>query len=429
MASVYGKKNFFGILKRHRKPEPLAQYTQLSPKARLILELLRERARGNEVQISQSELAKLTGWHRNTIAAYLREARAVGVLTWQRRPNRSNIYRLLVAQTDVHPASQGHSRPPPLYEPTESRQMPPRGMVEEIGSLDEALPGREEELAEVERLAAKGANTLILGFDGMGKTSLLRHLSQDGLAAPCDVKIHLATPAPAKEFFLNLAEELQALGELETEEDLERLKLRALFRLVRDSLAKSRKRYLLFIDDLDQITPSQKPMVRELLELRNVQVIATAKTERPRYASLWHHFFKVELKRLPKEVSDQIVERFLEEKSIPVTDKGWGRKDGRELLKERLYRRSRGNPRELWTLLRKIEVHGFVDRKFLEEELGAPQEHEYIDMTWIVIMTAAIIMAARYLGLGLHDRELYVLAGISYAAMILIRWLSYRWRR
>jgi len=417
------EKNFFRIFKRPRKPELTAQYAQLSPKAQRLLELLRERAKDGVVQISYSELMKLTGWSRDTVWRYLREAQGMGVIQEERGGfGQPNIYYFQESDFGRLLSSQGHSRPPPAKRAENAPEIPP-------GSIPVPVAGREEELAEIERLASKGANTLILGFDGMGKTSLLRCLSQDGLAAPCDVKIHLATPAPAKEFFLNLAEELQALSELDPEEDLERLKLRALFRLVRDALAKSRKRYLLFIDDLDQITPSQKPMIRELLELRNVQVIATAKTERPRYASLWHHFFKVELKRLPKEVSDQIVEQFLEEKSIPVTDKGWGRKDGRELLKERLYRRSRGNPRELWTLLRKIEVQGYVDRKFLEEELGAPQEHEYIDMTWIVIMTAAIIMAARYLGLGLHDRELYVLAGISYAAMILIRWLSYRWRR
>lgn len=50
-------------------------------------------------------------------------------------------------------------------------------------------------------------------------------------------------------------------------------------------------------------------------------------------------------------------------------------------------------------------------------------------MTWILVLTAALALAIRYLGLGLHDRLLYVLAGFTYALGFLLRWFSYRWRR
>jgi hypothetical protein len=247
--------------------------------------------------------------------------------------------------------------------------------------------------------------------------------------------IHFSTPGPAKEFLLSLGSELFKVGDLQWEVEegqdpywaLDKLRLRRLHKVVRDSLAKSRNRYLLLIDDIDQISPTQKTMLQEILELRNVQVIGTAKSQKPKLASLWQHFFTVELSRLPRDVSDQIVEEFLEEHSIPVADDG--RKDLRELLKERLYRKSRGNPRNLLALLRKIEVEGHVDREYLQRELGAEEEEPYIDMTWFIIATAAIIMAIRYLGLGLHDRELYILAGTGYAATLILRYLSYRWRR
>jgi hypothetical protein len=325
-----------------------------------------------------------------------------------------------------------------MLQPTKRPKIPGRGIpgqgmlqpTEETG--DGTLLGREEVLTEVERLTAKGANTLILGFEGYGKSHLLRHLSLDGFAHPCDVLIHFSTPGPAKDFLLNLVEELHRQGDLaegveveEFEKALGKLKVRELFRLVRDALARSRKRYLLLIDDIDQITPMQKPMLQELLELRNVQVIATAKTEKPRYASLWHHFFPVELRPLSREASDRLVEEFISGRGIPVADE----KKNLEVLKERLYRLSRGNPRDLFALLRRIEVQGYVDREYLQKELGAGLEEPIIDMTWFIVATAAIIMAARYLGLGLHDRGLYILAGISYAAMILVRWLSYRWRK
>ncbi|MFQ6117645.1 MAG: hypothetical protein ACE5LQ_05195, partial [Candidatus Bipolaricaulia bacterium] len=139
--------------------------------------------------------------------------------------------------------------------------------------------------------------------------------------------------------------------------------------------------------------------MQELLELRNVQVIATAKSQRPRLSSLWHHFFTVGLSRLPKAVSDRIVEEFLDERGIPVADDWRKAQEGEGLiiLKERLYRKSRGNPRNLKALLRKIEIEGYVDRDYMMKELGAEAEEPYIDMTWFIIATAAIIMAIRYL--------------------------------
>jgi hypothetical protein len=176
---------------------------------------------------------------------------------------------------------------------------------------------------------------------------LLRHLSLDGFAHPCDVLIHFSTPGPAKDFLLNLVEELHRQGDLaegveveEFEKALGKLKVRELFKLVRDALARSRKRYLLLIDDIDQITPMQKPMLQELLELRNVQVIATAKTERPRYASLWHHFFPVELRPLSREASDKLVEEFISGRGIPVADE----KKNLEVLKGEALQALEGEP-------------------------------------------------------------------------------------
>ena len=53
----------------------------------------------------------------------------------------------------------------------------------------------------------------------------------------------------------------------------------------------------------------------------------------------------------------------------------------------------------------------------------------FIDMTPALLGLAAVVMALRYLALGMSDRELYVMAGIGYAAFVLIRTFSYRLRR
>ena len=62
----------------------------------------------------------------------------------------------------------------------------------------------------------------------------------------------------------------------------------------------------------------------------------------------------------------------------------------------------------------------------LEDE---PEPMRFIDMTPALLGFAAVVMALRYLALGLSDRELYVMAGIGYAAFILIRTFSYKLKR
>lgn len=402
------KKIFLGRSHGEISGEVSERFPQLSPKARQLLEILRSRARGGKVEISQAQLAELTGWHRDTVWRYLREARSAGVLAWERRPNRVNLYRL----TDV-------------------------GIVRQPASQEPFHDGREEDVLRVWNLSRKGGHTLITARGGMGKTHFLKSLSEDGIdrICRCDEVIFLEGQLPTKDFLIHLATELHLRGDLQLEvgEDddpywaLEKLKVRELWKLVLASLAGSQRKYLLLIDDLDKIQPKQKRLMRELLDEGLVQVIATATSKRPRYADLWTKFFEVRLRQLPPQVQDRIIDQFIGEHGIPIQDQD---EKLLELLKRRLHKLSRGNPRRLGDWLEKLYVHGRLDREFLSREMGAEEaDYEYIDLTWFVIVTAAVVMAARYLGLGLHDRTLYIMAGMSYAFMLVLRYFSYRWRR
>ena len=55
------------------------------------------------------------------------------------------------------------------------------------------------------------------------------------------------------------------------------------------------------------------------------------------------------------------------------------------------------------------------------EELRLEDEENYVDMTPVVFVFAAIAMAVRYISLGLDDQSLYILAGISFALMYGLR--------
>ena len=59
----------------------------------------------------------------------------------------------------------------------------------------------------------------------------------------------------------------------------------------------------------------------------------------------------------------------------------------------------------------------------------ASDEPRYIDMTMMVVVFAALIMGMRYIALGMHDRMLYVMAGLGYATFFIVRSFSYQWKR
>src|SRR5215210_705915 len=48
-------------------------------------------------------------------------------------------------------------------------------------------------------------------------------------------------------------------------------------------------------------------------------------------------------------------------------------------------------------------------------------ERRYIDMTPAIFVLATLVMAVRYVSLGLVDQELYILAGIAFALMYGLR--------
>ena len=49
----------------------------------------------------------------------------------------------------------------------------------------------------------------------------------------------------------------------------------------------------------------------------------------------------------------------------------------------------------------------------------------YIALTPILMVLGALIVAARFVALGLNDRDLYILAGLGYAVFFVMRYFIY----
>ncbi|MCD6320835.1 helix-turn-helix domain-containing protein [Candidatus Bipolaricaulota bacterium] len=361
-----------------------------------ILEILRARSQGSECQISLEELSSLCGWSPKTVGKYLRELEREGLLSSQRRRRQPKVYRIV----DPHPRSEQRPEGSPL------ERIPGGNLTEEFRST-----------------IRKGGRLLLLGPEGIGKSYRLSEVQRDGLSRDFEAILPLRA-GPPKEFLLQLVTALLEAGLLDPEEaeGLRGMRVQELLDLVKRAV--SGQKVLLLIDDLDRATPRLRRELYELLEEPDLAVVATA-TEEEKLGGLTDHFFVREIPPLSRSEVYAWVDSFIRARGITVQ----GGRRGLERLKEYIYSRSRGIPRKVQALLAKVEVQGHVDPKFAREELVIGGRVSFIDMTWIIVLTAAIALAIRYLSLGLHDRLLYVLAGFAYAGFFVLRFFSYRWRR
>ncbi len=357
----------------------------LSPKAQRLAEILLARSRAGTCVVSQYELCRLTGWSRVTVWRYLTELREKGLIRWDRRKRLPNVYRFADRLIDAKAAEHEALLPPALRQ-----------------------------------AVTQGHNVLILGPEGIGKTFQLSLLSQDGLSERVVLRLPGGT---IRDVLTSLWD---TLAELEAQRDVEstRKTVKELAAEVLSALSRSRRTFMVLADDVDRAPPSLRRFLLGLLSLYNVQVVATA-TDEAQVADLVDHFLVFPLPPLSQEQTARWVRDFVASRRIPVL----GGERGLSKLQRLVYLRSQGNPRKIQALLKKIEAQGYVDRRSLREELLVGGRFQFVDMTWILILTAALALAIRYLSLGFHDRTLYVLAGLTYAAGMLMRWFSYQWRR
>ncbi|RLF94263.1 hypothetical protein DRN52_05345 [Thermococci archaeon] len=378
-----------GDSRREAKVGAVTNRKEISAKALLVLEVLKARAKEGVCEISQRDLARETDIPERTLRRKIRELQHAGLIEVRRRKRAPNLYRIVEGP---HVADQGTRRP--------------------------------ADLEDLHACILNGGHVLILGEEGMGKTHRLTEIQRNGIAASYDAVV-LLQAGPPREFLVRLLSQLMEAGLAGPEEftkPLRDYRVRELASLVHEIL--SRHRVLLLIDDLDRITPSVRPVISELLTEYGVQVVATA-TEERKVERFLDHFFIIRLQGLSRSETHALVERFVQYRGIRVR----GGKRGMERLKEYIYSRTKGNPRKVQALLRKIEVQGYVDPRFMREELLVGGRTNFIDMTWVIVLAAALALAVRYLSLGLHDRLLYVLAGFTYAAFFVLRYFSWRWRR
>jgi energy-coupling factor transporter ATP-binding protein EcfA2 len=294
------------------------------------------------------------------------------------------------------------------------------------------MVGREELLDTLRRQVKKGRHVLLVGAPGIGKSTLVRalvtHAQQQGQRA-----LYVAHASPAKPMLVEIARQLheqyhalpyaqiprgknaaeKAPADLTWEEiyrSINRMQIRELASLLLEVL--TQERYLLGLDALEHVTPTQKAIL--LLLFANVQVIgATAKKGSGQLARLWWSFKVVDVPPLDDAASLALIEQFLTTHPLLI--------ENPHMFRRHAVKAAGGNPQALVDLLANADKERLVKKQFIREEMHHEAGEHYFDLTPIALLGCCVIMASRFLARGMDSADVYLLASTMSALLLFVR--------
>ncbi len=298
---------------------------------------------------------------------------------------------------------------------------------------------RTEELFQLVRNLQKGRHTLIVGEKGIGKSSFMREarLILSGKTKHIDFSANVVTQirgqiglrinpsqyeiltiehvSPHRECLREIAEKLHSLGALRAdkllrnyrrsadEKDLSALGSVKLEEIILRCLAESGREYLIFLDNLDRITPGQQRFVENILDRAVICSAVTWMREDPAFKKIWASFMCINLAPLPDPVSEQLINHYLGTYDLHVHDT--------ELYRREVIKASNGNP----FFIKNILWHGFREKYISREEIQKLQqidEAHYFNMGPIYIFGIAVFTLFKIYSAGTEQREFYIFFSI-----------------
>ena len=281
------------------------------------------------------------------------------------------------------------------------------------------LIGRESERQRLEENAARGRHTLLVGPIGIGKSHLLRVVAG---ALPRALRVDHVRPLRMS--LLALCQALHAAGALtvpgfdvaalawpDCARKLARLNVRELTELVMAGL--HGREYVVILDQLEGATPSMASTLEHLLE--EAVVLGATRQLRPGLQKLWWAFERVDLPPFGRDEARRLLWSVAEPHEVADPT----------MFEAKVLAQAGGNPHAIVEMARQVAG---APRGGLQaiRDLWHGAGVRYLDLTPLLLLIGAGLVAARFLALGLDDRDLYILAGSLGALFFVVRYLLTR---
>jgi len=323
--------------------------------------------------------------------------------------------------------------------------------------------GRQAEFRQLQDNVRKGIDTLLVGPVGVGKSNLLALLRGEQI-------IRVQGLNPAKQAIISIAEELYQRGVLTISPEEEEEKDRA-YGLPEngetpvpagEAMASNKRRtqgvaidtpatgptpdpnfetfkkrhvrtsiqgwlqmvlvsveideWVLVVDDLSGLTPAVGRIIARLNK-KFVIVAAVHEVKKKDEKHFWK-FEQVVLGNLPKADSRRLIRQCAVGADI----------EDIQLFETKVLEQSAGNPRAIIQSVDRLRKEPSITRNAVRD-INHTGARPKLDLTWGIVLLVVPLIAARFIARGLGDTELYLVAGVSSAVAMGLRFFLYRLRK
>ncbi|OGC39220.1 hypothetical protein A2438_07555, partial [candidate division WOR-1 bacterium RIFOXYC2_FULL_46_14] len=276
--------------------------------------------------------------------------------------------------------------------PKEARIIEPVPINKEDSTI-----GRDALLADIRQNLDKGLSTLLTGEIGMGKTHLLKLIAKE---KGC---LYLDSPTPIRQFLQKICEKYCPDWNKRLPQK-NRSGVKEITELLTGVFAGCARKETLIIDNLDKLRLSD---VGPILSLADYFVILAAADEtKERLKQVWWKFKKIELPPLDSESEKALIKQLTAGMVI----------EDYNLLETHIISLAGGVPLAIVEMANQLSGHPKIkdtDVRELYHESGV----RYRDWSSLLFVVWGAAMVFRFLALGVHSFENYILAGFSMAVI------------
>jgi len=280
-----------------------------------------------------------------------------------------------------------------------------------------ALTKRQKHKKEIMRLLGLKQNVMLIGPGGIGKTTMLREVISD----LGDSAYYVESPNPPKSALKTAFIEIGGFHE----DDLKEMKFSSwtVQQVVKELIKLVEGRdFVLALDSLDRITVSSSDWLKELAE-SGVTILGAARKTKEEKELLDRFFWTaktITLQPLSDREILEIIKAQVNDSWSPIKFKD---KNAEHFFGKTVVTSSKGIPIVAIQMCQKARGMKEVSLTFVREELMTAHKAsvKYIDLTPLILIAIGLIGALRYIGRGMGNQELYIIAGTLTAAAIIIR--------
>ena len=283
------------------------------------------------------------------------------------------------------------------------------------------LFGRERLAQDIRRMLDKGQPILLTGPVGIGKSHLLDHLA---FKYDCHA-LYFERPLPLKSVLTTICDHAfpsyrSHLSTRATTQDLLDYISGTKSTTSQDaSLAMSSMGPLslpiLIIDNLDQLKSSDMDVIDTLME--QFTIVAATDDKKKRLDQLWWKFKEEELAPLHEDDIKTLIRHLTTHLTIGDYD----------MLENHITTEANGYPLAVVDMVNQLTHCNTVDKQSIRE-LQHTVGVKYRDWSFAFVIFWSMIVCLRFVALGLHSFEGYILAGIGTSVFLVVKYFLMRAR-